>query len=64
MSEERFRIFVDGVHEYSIILLVREGIVTGWNAGAECPKDTRPRKSSGDRLRRFICPRTLQPASR
>jgi PAS domain S-box-containing protein len=34
-SEERFRLFVEGVHEYAIILLDREGRVVSWNAGAE-----------------------------
>jgi PAS domain S-box-containing protein len=34
-SEERFRLFVEGVHEYAIILLDPEGAVVGWNAGAE-----------------------------
>src|ERR1700733_15740266 len=34
-SEERFRLFVEGVHEYAIILLDREGGVVSWNAGAE-----------------------------
>jgi PAS domain S-box-containing protein len=34
-SEERFRLLVDGVHEYALILLDREGNVVSWNAGAE-----------------------------
>ena len=34
-SEERFRLLVEGVHEYAIILLDREGRVASWNAGAE-----------------------------
>src|SRR3984885_2309425 len=34
-SEERFHLFVEGVHEYAIILLDREGGVVSWNAGAE-----------------------------
>jgi PAS domain S-box-containing protein len=34
-SEERFRLLVEGVHEYAIILLDLEGKVVSWNAGAE-----------------------------
>ena len=34
-SEERFRLLVEGVHEYALILLDREGRVVSWNAGAE-----------------------------
>ena len=34
-SEERFRLLVEGVHEYAIVLLDREGTVVSWNAGAE-----------------------------
>jgi len=34
-SEERFRLLVEGVHDYAIILLDPEGNVVSWNAGAE-----------------------------
>jgi len=34
-SEERFRLLVDGVHEYALILLDCKGNVVSWNAGAE-----------------------------
>jgi len=34
-SDERFRLFVEGMHEYAIILLDREGRVASWNTGAE-----------------------------
>jgi len=37
-SEERFHLFAEGVHEYAIILLDREGRVVSWNAGAERAK--------------------------
>jgi PAS domain S-box-containing protein len=37
-SEERFHLFAEGVHEYAIILLDREGMVVSWNAGAERAK--------------------------
>lgn len=34
-SEERFRLLVDGVRDYSIIMLDPYGIVVSWNAGAQ-----------------------------
>jgi PAS domain S-box-containing protein len=33
-SEQRFRLLVDGVREYAIFLLDREGSIASWNAGA------------------------------
>jgi PAS domain S-box-containing protein len=35
LSEERFRLLVDGITDYAIFMLDPEGIVTSWNAGAE-----------------------------
>lgn len=35
ISEERFRLLVDGVTEYSLIMLDRDGTVSSWNSGAE-----------------------------
>ena len=35
VSEERFRLLVDGVTEYAIIMLDHNGLVSSWNAGAE-----------------------------
>src|SRR5215467_5227897 len=34
-SEERFRLLVEGVQDYAIFLLDREGLVTTWNIGAQ-----------------------------
>ena len=34
-SEERFRLLVEGVRDYAIVLLDLEGRVTSWNGGAE-----------------------------
>jgi hypothetical protein len=33
-SEERFRLLVEGVSEYAIVMLDRQGAVSSWNAGA------------------------------
>ena len=34
-EQERFRLLVDGVTEYAIIMLDKDGVVTSWNAGAQ-----------------------------
>ena len=34
-SEERFRLLVEGVKDYAIFMLDRDGIVASWNGGAE-----------------------------
>jgi PAS domain S-box-containing protein len=34
-SEERFRLLVEGVDDYAIFMLDRNGFVSSWNAGAE-----------------------------
>ncbi len=34
-SEERFRLLVEGVEDYAILMLDPEGTVTSWNSGAE-----------------------------
>ncbi len=35
LSEERFRLFVEGVQDYAILMLSPEGNVISWNAGAQ-----------------------------
>jgi PAS domain S-box-containing protein len=35
LSEERFRLLVDGVTEYAVIMLDADGFVSSWNSGAE-----------------------------
>jgi len=37
-SDERFRLLVDGVREYSILMLDPEGSVSSWNVGAQRSK--------------------------
>ena len=34
-SERRFRLFVQGVADYAIFMLDKDGIITNWNSGAE-----------------------------
>jgi PAS domain S-box-containing protein len=37
-SEQRFRLLVQGVHDYAIYMLDPQGNITNWNAGAEAIK--------------------------
>ena len=46
-SEERFRLLVEGVKDYAIYMLDREGRVTSWNAGAERIKGYAPQEIIG-----------------
>ena len=55
-SEERFRLFVEGVHDYAIILLDREGAVVSWNAGAERVKGYKTEEIIGRSFAVFYVP--------
>ncbi len=46
-SEQRFRLFVDGVRDYALCLLDAQGCVTEWNAGAERISGWAPREVTG-----------------
>ena len=52
-SEERFRLLVQGVTDYAIFMLDREGHVANWNPGAERIKGYRPDESIGAHFSRF-----------
>src|SRR5262245_33280695 len=34
-SEERFRLLIEGVHDYALYMLDTEGMMTSWNTGAQ-----------------------------
>ena len=55
-SEERFHLFVEGVHEYAIILLDRDGMVASWNAGAERIKGYKAEEILGRSFSTFYPP--------
>jgi PAS domain S-box-containing protein len=55
-SDERFRLFVDGVHDYAILLLDCEGIVVSWNAGAERMKGYKAEEIVGRSFSLFYPP--------
>jgi PAS domain S-box-containing protein len=52
-SEERFRLLVDGVTEYAIMMLDEEGFVTSWNVGAERIKGYKSHEILGKHLSHF-----------
>jgi PAS domain S-box-containing protein len=52
-SEERFRLMVEGVHDYAMFLLDPEGRVNSWNPGAERIKGYRQDEILGQHFSRF-----------
>jgi PAS domain S-box-containing protein len=52
-SEERFRLMVDNVVDYAILMLDVEGRVVSWNAGAERIKGYRAEEILGQHFSRF-----------
>ncbi|HEX3406652.1 MAG TPA: PAS domain-containing protein, partial [Caulobacteraceae bacterium] len=52
-SEERFRLLVQGVTDYAIFMLDREGRVANWNPGAERIKGYLPGEIIGQHFSRF-----------
>jgi PAS domain S-box-containing protein len=52
-SEERFRLLVDGVTEYAIMMLDAEGFVTSWNVGAERIKGYKAKEILGKHFSHF-----------
>jgi len=53
-SEERFRLLVEGVHDYAIYLLDPEGHVITWNTGAERIKGYTAAEILGEPFSRFF----------
>ncbi len=53
LSEERFRLLVQGMTDYAIYMLDPQGIVTNWNVGAERIKGYRPEEIIGQHFGRF-----------
>jgi PAS domain S-box-containing protein len=52
-SEQQFRLLVQGVTDYAIYMLDREGIVTSWNLGAERIKGYSSSEIIGQRFSQF-----------
>ena len=55
-SEQRFRLMVEGVKDYAIVMLDTDGHVTSWNAGAERIKGYREKEILGQHFSRFYPP--------
>jgi PAS domain S-box-containing protein len=56
LSEERFRVLVDGVRDYAIFMVNPSGIVTTWNSGAERIKGYTAGEIIGQSFERFYPP--------
>ncbi|KRE20867.1 histidine kinase [Bosea sp. Root483D1] len=55
-SEERFRLLVQGVTDYAIYMIDRDGMVTNWNAGAQRIKGYCPDEIVGRHFSLFYRP--------
>ena len=58
-SEERFRLMVESVKDYAIILLDPHGLITSWNVGAERIKGYRADEILGKSFMLFYTPEAL-----
>ncbi|MEQ8960040.1 MAG: PAS domain S-box protein, partial [Coleofasciculus sp. C2-GNP5-27] len=58
-SEERFRLLVDGVKDYAIIMLDPEGKIVSWNPGAERIKQYRAAEILGQHVHCFYTPEDI-----
>ncbi|MBV9860604.1 MAG: PAS domain S-box protein [Alphaproteobacteria bacterium] len=52
-SEEQFRLLVQGVTDYAIYMLDRDGRITSWNSGAQRIKGYLPQEIIGEHFSRF-----------
>jgi PAS domain S-box-containing protein len=60
LSEERFRLLVEGVQDYAIYMLSPEGIVTSWNPGARRIKGYEASDIIGKHFSRFYADEDIQ----
>src|SRR6266849_981419 len=59
-SEERFRLLVNGVKEYAILMLDPTGNITSWNQGAERIKGYKAHEIVGHHFSAFYPPEDIQ----
>jgi len=59
-SEERYRMLLDGIREYAIIMLDPQGQIVSWNAGAERIKGYRAEEIIGQNFSSFFPPEDIQ----
>ena len=55
-SEQRFRLLVQGVRDYAIYMLDRDGRITNWNSGAAAIKGYSAEEIVGEHFSRFYTP--------
>jgi PAS domain S-box-containing protein len=60
ISEERFRLLVDGVTEYAIMMLDKDGFVSSWNVGAERIKGYKSHEIIGKHVAHFYPSEAIQ----
>jgi PAS domain S-box-containing protein len=60
LSEERFRLLVEGVSDYAIFMLDPQGVITSWNPGAQRLKGYTPEEALGKHFSVFYTPEDLQ----
>ena len=58
-SEERFRLLVQGVKDYAILMLDPEGRIVSWNEGAQQIKGYTAEEIIGDHFSRFYTPEDI-----
>ncbi len=58
-NEERFRLIVEGVKDYAIFMLDRDGNIASWNAGAQAIKGYTADDVIGTHFSRFYTPEDL-----
>src|SRR2546423_502003 len=59
LSEERFRLLVEGVQDYAIFMLDVDGRVTSWNAGAQRITGYGASEVIGESFERFFAPEDI-----
>ena len=59
-SEEKYRLLLDGVHDYAIFMLDPRGRVISWNAGAERIKGYRAKEIIGHNFSCFFPPEDIK----
>jgi PAS domain S-box-containing protein len=62
-AEGRFRLLVDGVHDYAFYMLDRAGRIESWNAGAERLAGYTAEEIVGQRVARFYLPEEARQGS-
>src|SRR6202050_1141068 len=58
--EERYRMLLDGIHDYAIFMMDPHGQIVSWNAGAERIKGYSADQISGQNFSRFFPPEDIK----